>query len=169
MAPPWLALSGNLNLYFMKTLLKYLDTAASLLQAPFLLIVRLYWGLQFVQTGWGKLSHLSHVAAYFSSLGIPAPHLNAALAGTTEMVGGLLLALGLFSRVVCLPLTFLLGIAYVTAEHAALAGVFSDPDRFTAATPFLFLFAVLTVLAFGPGVLSLDALRGAMGAKKAKA
>ena len=152
-----------------KPALKLLDSAASLLQSPLLLVIRLYWGIQFMQTGWGKLSHLGRVSGYFASLGIPMPHLNAALAGSTEMVGGLLLALGLFSRVACLPLTFVLGIAYVTAEHEALASIFSDPDKFTGATPFLFLFAVLVVLAFGPGLFSLDALRARSGSGKAKA
>jgi hypothetical protein len=30
----------------------------SYLQSPFLLAVRLYWGRQFAQSGWGKLHHL---------------------------------------------------------------------------------------------------------------
>lgn len=34
----------------------------------------------------------------------------------------------------------------------------SDPDKFTGATPFLFLFASLLVFVFGPGKLSLDAV-----------
>ena len=145
--------------------LNLFDSAASFLQSPVLLIIRLYWGFQFMQTGWGKLTHLARVSGYFASLGIPAPHLNAALAGTTETVGGLLLLLGLFARVACLPLTFVLCIAYATAERAALSAIFTDPDKFTAATPFLFLFAVLVVLAFGPGRLSLDAFRTRAGAK----
>ncbi len=30
-------------------------------QSPFLLIVRLYWGWQFAQTGWGKLNNLPKI------------------------------------------------------------------------------------------------------------
>src|SRR5260370_20724492 len=30
----------------------------SYLQSPFLLFVRLYWGFQLAQSGWGKLHHL---------------------------------------------------------------------------------------------------------------
>jgi hypothetical protein len=41
---------------------------------------------------------------------------------------------------------------------AWLQAIFRDPDKFTAATPFLFLLAVLVVLAFGPGKISLDYL-----------
>ena len=51
--------------------------AASSLESPFLLIVRLYWGWQFMQTGWGKLGDLGKVTNYFTTLGIPAPALNA--------------------------------------------------------------------------------------------
>ncbi|HEX2775989.1 MAG TPA: DoxX family membrane protein, partial [Candidatus Acidoferrales bacterium] len=44
----------------------------SSLQSPFLLVVRLYWGWQLSQNGWGKLHNLSHVTEFFASLGLPA-------------------------------------------------------------------------------------------------
>ena len=46
---------------------------ASRAQSPLLLFVRLYWGFQFMQAGWGKLHDLAHVTQFFTSLGIPAP------------------------------------------------------------------------------------------------
>jgi putative oxidoreductase len=130
--------------------------AASLLQSPFLLAIRLYWGWQFFQTGKGKLMNHEKVTGFFQSLHIPMPSFNAYLAGSTECLGGLLLLIGLGSRLVSLPLIFLLTIAYVTAESDALKQIFSDPDKFTGATPFLFLMACLLVLAFGPGKFSVD-------------
>ena len=51
-----------------------------------------------------------------------------------------------------------MSVAYLTAEREALNSFFSDPDKFTGATPFLFLFAALIVFAFGPGKIALDAL-----------
>ena len=48
----------------------------SYLQSPFLLFVRLYWGVQLVQSGWGKLHHLANVTEFFTSLGLPAPALH---------------------------------------------------------------------------------------------
>src|SRR5579871_4050851 len=117
--------------------------AASLLQSPLLLVVRLYWGWQFFQTGKGKLMNHEKVTDFFQSLHIPMPGLNAYLAGTTECLGGLLLLIGLGSRLVSLPLIFVLAIAYITAESDALKAIFRDPDKFTAATPFLFLMACL--------------------------
>ena len=133
---------------------------ASYLQSPFLLIVRLYWGWEFFLTGKGKLSDLSEPTEFFASLHIPFPAFNAALVGTTECLGGLFLLVGLASRLVSIPLMFLLCIAYLTADNEALRSIFSDPDKFLSATPFQFLFAVVLVFAFGPGAFSLDYLIG---------
>lgn len=127
-------------------------------QSVLLLGLRLWWGWSFFMTGRGKLLHLDNTAEYFASLSIPMPKLNALAAGSVECCGGLLLILGLASRVAAVPLMFTLMVAYATAEHEALAAIFSDPDKFTGATPFLFLLAVVIVFAFGPGKLSLDHL-----------
>jgi putative oxidoreductase len=134
------------------------ECAAAWLQSPLLFVLRLYWGGNFFLTGKGKLLNLGRTAAYFGGLGIPLPKLNAALAGSAECFGGLLLVLGLFSRAASVPLVFTLCVAYATAERDSLQAIFSDPDKFTSATPFLFLFAVLVVMAFGPGKFSLDYL-----------
>ncbi|MDD2763017.1 MAG: DoxX family protein [Opitutaceae bacterium] len=143
----------------LRTCLDRFHRGAAHLQSPLLLVLRLYWGWNFFLTGKGKLLHLDRTADYFASLGIPLPRLNVVLAGGTECLGGLLLVAGLWSRVASMPLIFTLVVAYATAEHAALTAVFTDPDRFLGATPFLFLLAVMIVLAFGPGKYSLDYLR----------
>src|SRR5262249_18547558 len=69
--------------------------AATSLQSPLLLAVRLYWGWQFFQTGWGKLTNMSKTVDFFTSLGIPAPSLNAHFVALLEVGGGILLILGL--------------------------------------------------------------------------
>lgn len=139
-------------------LLAKFDHAASYLQSPLLLVIRLYWGLSFAQTGWGKLTNLDRTAEFFGSLGIPLPKLNAIMAGAAECGGGVLLALGLFARPVAVPLIFTMLVAYGTADKEALAAITSDPDKFVTAAPFLYLFAVVIVLVFGPGRFSLDAI-----------
>jgi putative oxidoreductase len=144
----------------LRSLLAKLDAVANFLQSPLLLAVRLYWGWQFAQTGWGKLTHLDRTAGYFESLNIPLPKVNAIMAGGTECVGGALLALGLFARPASVPLIFTMLVAYWTADREALNAIASDPDKFVTAAPFLFLLASLIVLVFGPGKLSLDALLG---------
>ncbi len=144
----------------LRSLLAKLDAVANFLQSPLLLAVRLYWGWQFAQTGWGKLTHLDRTAGYFESLNIPLPKVNAIMAGGTECVGGALLALGLFARPASVPLIFTMLVAYWTADREALNAITSEPDKFVTASPFLFLLASLIVLTFGPGKLSLDALLG---------
>jgi putative oxidoreductase len=140
----------------------------SKLQSPFLLIIRLYWGWQFFLTGKGKLMNLDRTAGFFASLNIPMPKLNAILAGSTECFGGLLLLLGLGSRIATVPLIFTMIIAYVTADSDKIKGIFSNPDAFVTAAPFLFMLTAIIVLIFGPGVFSLDAVIARIrGQKKA--
>jgi putative oxidoreductase len=131
---------------------------ASSLQSPFLLLVRLYWGWQFVQDGWGKLHNLGKVTEYFASLNLPAPGPTALFVSIIELAGGVLLAVGLFSRLTGLVLSVNMLTAYVTGDREALFSIFSNPDKFYAAAPYTYLFASLLILIFGPGKFSLDTL-----------
>lgn len=145
----------------MKLLLKskiaeWLAPERTFLQSLLLLIIRLYWGWGFFQTGKGKLMDVQKPTEFFQSLGIPFPHAQAIAVGTTECLGGLLLLLGLASRVISIPLTILLVVAYLTADLEIAKKIFTDPDKFLVADEFLFLFAVVFVFAFGPGKFSID-------------
>jgi putative oxidoreductase len=130
--------------------------AASLLRSPLLLLIRLYWGWQFWQAGFGKLGDISKTVDFFTSLGIPAPAFNAHFVALLEAGGGILLFVGLASRLIALPLAFDMMVAYLTADREALRSIFSDPGKFYNADPFTFLLASLIILAFGPGWFSLD-------------
>jgi putative oxidoreductase len=130
----------------------------SYLQSPFLLFVRLYWGWQLIQSGWGKLHHLSNVTEFFTSLGLPLPAQTAVAISCLEFFGGIFLAIGLLSRLTALAMTINLIVAYITADREALFSIFSDPDKFYAAAPYTFLVASLIILLFGPGKFALDTL-----------
>jgi len=130
----------------------------SLLQSPFLLAIRLYWGWQFAQNGWGKLHNLAKITDYFTSLNIPFPAASAHFIAALEFFGGLLLIVGLGTRLVGLLLAANMMVAYWTADHDALVSILSDPGKFYIADPYTFLFASLMVLIFGAGLLSFDAL-----------
>ncbi|MGD0427223.1 MAG: DoxX family protein [Candidatus Acidiferrales bacterium] len=132
--------------------------AVSSLQSPFLLLVRVYWGWQLSQNGWAKLHNLAHVTDFFSSLGLPAPHATAAFVSSFEFVCGILLALGLLTRIAALGLTIDMFTAYWTADHVALLSFVSDPDKFQNAASFVYLFVGLLILIFGAGKISLDHL-----------
>jgi putative oxidoreductase len=141
----------------------------SYLQSPFLLFLRLYWGWQLVQSGWGKLHHLSNVAEYFGSLGLPMPGQMAVFIACVEFFGGIFLAFGLASRITGLVLTVNMTMAYVIGDREALLSFFSDPDKFIAAAPFAFLIVSLIVLIFGAGKISLDtALSTLFGNRRVK-
>jgi putative oxidoreductase len=127
-------------------------------QSPFLLAVRLYWGWQLIESGWGKLHHLDKVTEFFTSLALPMPAQTAVAISCLEFFGGIFLAIGLLSRLTSLALTINLIVAYITADREALFSIFSDPDKFYAAAPYTFLVASLIILFFGPGKFAVDTL-----------
>jgi putative oxidoreductase len=138
----------------------WLVVGGNFLQPVILLIFRLTWGWQFFVTGKGKLMHHEKVAEFFGSLGIPLPDLNAWFVAGLECVGGLLLILGLGTRLIGLLLAGNMTVAYLAVEddRAKVFNVFNDLDAFTHADPFFFLLVAVLVLAFGPGIFSADHL-----------
>jgi putative oxidoreductase len=157
----------------MKSLWKLVDSVyawfvrvANLCQHPFLLAVRLYFGWQFFRTGMGKLADIQKVVDYFTSLNIPAPALNAHFIAWLETIGGIMLMLGLASRLMAIPMAIDMIVAYVVADNEALHSIFSDPDKFTGAAPYNFLFIFLLILFFGPGFFSLDTIIGWLRKKR---
>lgn len=76
-----------------------------------------------------------------------------------EFFGGILLILGLGTRLVGLLLAANMLVVYWTADHDALTTFFSlDPSKFYTADPNTFLFASLMVLIFGAGLFSVDTI-----------
>jgi putative oxidoreductase len=128
------------------------------LQGPLLLAIRLYWGWQFAEDGWSKLHHLARVGDFFAQLNLPAPHATALFVSIIEFAGGILLALGLGTRVVSLVLFINMTVAFWTAEKDAFLGVISNPDKFQAADAYNYWFAALLILILGPGWIALDTL-----------
>ena len=95
--------------------------------------------------------------------------LNAYFVSALEFGGGVLLVLGLGSRLIAIPLVIDMIVAYITADREALFSIISNPDKFTAAAPYPFLIASLIVLIFGPGKASIDAfLTGRAGHRQAQ-
>ena len=118
-----------------------------------LLFARLTIGWSFFLTGKGKLANLDRTTSFFESLGIPAPGFHAGFVGGIEMIGGLLLIVGLFTRLTSIPLAVSMIVAYLTAHREE---AFDSLGDFVDQTPYAYLLAVLALLAFGPGRLALD-------------
>jgi uncharacterized membrane protein YphA (DoxX/SURF4 family) len=106
------------------------------------------------------------VVGFFTSLGIPLPAFNAYFVSSLEFVGGALLFLGLGSRIIALPLTIDMLVAYITADREALFSIFSDPGKFYASDAY-FLFASVLILIFGPGKISVDYAIGYLWRRRA--
>jgi putative oxidoreductase len=149
---------------------KLYDSAVTLLnyaQSPLLLAIRLYWGWELIQDGWGKLHNLDKVTDYFTTLNLPQPHTTALGVSLLELVGGTLFALGIGTRLISLMLFVNMTVAYLTAEPEAFAAILSNPDKFTGASAYNDWFATLIILIMGPGYLAVDTiLRKFLGDKE---
>ena len=132
--------------------------ALNWLQSPLLLAIRLYWGWQFMQDGWGKLTHLDKVSHFFASLNLPAPGATAFMVGLVELGGGIFFALGLASRLTSLVLFVNMTMAYLSVpdDKVNFFHILSKPEDFYGASPYTYWFAALLVLIFGPGAFSVD-------------
>ena len=126
------------------------------------LLVRLFVGYFFLETGWGKIHNLDTFAERFAEWGIPAPAFNAALSAWTEFLGGLLIVLGLFTRLVSIPLFINMLVAVLAVRLKKVGGLddFVELDEPLYALSFLWLFFS------GPGWVSLDHLLGRVLGKK---
>ncbi|HUN86192.1 MAG TPA: DoxX family protein [Terracidiphilus sp.] len=132
----------------------------SRMESPLLLAIRLYWGWQFMQDGWGKLTHLDKVTDYFTSLSLPAPHMTALLVASVELFGGILFTLGIASRLTSLVLFINMTMAYLSVpdDRVNFSHILSKPDDFYNATPYTYWFAALLILILGPGLFAVDTL-----------
>jgi putative oxidoreductase len=120
------------------------------------LVARVTVGWLFVATGWAKLHNLQKIIDYFTDLGIPYPQYQAPFAAANEFVCGLLVLIGLATRVASIPLIVVMLVAIRTAQWenvdslAALLGLVE--------WAYIAIFAWLAIA--GPGPISLDALIG---------
>ncbi|MBV2129567.1 HvfX family Cu-binding RiPP maturation protein [Arsukibacterium indicum] len=105
----------NLHRYYQRVKCKL--TAISGL-AP--LLLRLILSPVLIQAGWNKLNHFNDTVAWFGNsdwgLGLPLPWLLASLAIAAELLGGILLLLGLLTRLVSIPLMITMLVA-IFAVH----------------------------------------------------
>ncbi|HEX5051061.1 MAG TPA: DoxX family protein [Planctomycetota bacterium] len=121
-------------------------------------VTRIVFGQAFFLTGLGKLRNLPKIVEFFDSLGIPLADVQAPMVATIECVGGILLILGLGTRVTACLLTCTMVVALLTADRAKLFEGFAFSESFADVAPLPFLVGVLWLLAKGAGKLSLDHL-----------
>jgi putative oxidoreductase len=124
------------------------------------LATRLVMGHAFYQTGSGKIENFSNTVSFFTDLAIPFPEANAFFVSRLEFWGGLLLLVGLATRLVATGLASTMVVALATADRAtfldALRGV--GDGGLTDVVPFVYLLFLGWLVLTGPGAVSLDAL-----------
>jgi len=101
-----------------------------------------------------KWSGIEDVGTWFASMGIPFPLFNAYMAASTEILGVVLLTLGLFTRVISLPLIIVMIVAIVTVH---LGNGFSAGDN-GFEIPLYYMIFLFIFVSNGAGKFSLDRL-----------
>ena len=119
-----------------------------------LLLARLTIAYGFYEPAMQKWSDITSVGDWFGSLGIPFPLFNAYLAAGTELLGVVLLTLGLFTRLISIPLIIVMIVA-ITTVH--LSHGFSAGDN-GFEIPLYYMLFLAIFASFGAGKFSLDHL-----------
>jgi len=121
-------------------------------QSIFLFFARLTIAYGFYEPAMNKWNNISDTAAWFASMGIPFPTLNVYMVATFETLGVVLLALGLFTRLISLPLIGTMVVAIVTVH---LGNGFSAGDN-GFEIPLYYLLFLGIFASFGAGKISVD-------------
>lgn len=121
-------------------------------QSLALLLARFTIAYGFYEPAMMKWKDIGSVAEWFGSMGIPFPTLNAYMAATAEILGVVLLTLGLLTRAISIPLIVVMIVAIVTVH---LPNGFSAGDN-GFEIPFYYMIFLLIFLTQGAGRFSLD-------------
>ena len=117
-----------------------------------LLFARLAVAYGFYEPAMMKWSGIDNVAAWFGTMGIPFPLLNAYMAASAEAAGVVLLTLGFLTRLISIPLIIVMIVAIVTVH---LPHGFSAGDN-GFEIPLYYMLFLFTFLTHGAGSISLD-------------
>ena len=126
-----------------------------------LLVARVAIGVCFVTHGLGKLGlvgtgSMQGFVAWLKELGVPQAEIQARMAMLSEITGGSLLALGLFTRPACLLLVVTMIVAGRIGHRGAGYLITNNPPGAEYTINLAVICACLALL--GPGSLSLDAI-----------
>jgi putative oxidoreductase len=118
------------------------------------LVMRVVFGYFWLETGIAKVQNIAGFTQRFVGWGIPFPAFSATLSAWTELVGGLLLMLGLLTRLVCIPMLINMAVAVTLVVSSNLMGL----DDYVEADEVVYSLIFLWLLIAGPGKVSVDTL-----------
>src|SRR5215468_8951077 len=116
------------------------------------LVARIVVGWVFLWSGWGKLNLLPRMIENFPGWGIPYPEIVTPFVPGVEFVGGILLLVGLFTRIAAAPLMVVMVVAIISAKAAEVDSL--ETLLGFEETAYFALFFWLAIA--GPGPISLD-------------
>ncbi len=116
------------------------------------LLARIVVGEVFLVSGWVKLHNLQQMIENFAGWGIPFPEVLTPFVSAVELIGGLLLLLGLFTRLAAVPLAFVMVVAIATVLWPDVDSL--DTLLGFSESAYLVIFIWLAVA--GPGSISID-------------
>ena len=122
------------------------------LQSLALLLARFAVAYGFYEPAMMKWNDINSVGDWFGSMGIPFPLVNAYMAATTEIVGVVLLTLGLMTRLISIPLIVVMMVAIVTVH---LSNGFSAGLN-GYEIPLYYMLFLMIFLSHGAGKFSVD-------------
>lgn len=131
--------------------LRFINQLSKLKDFP-LLLIRLVLAYGFFGPAKMKWKDISSIADWFSSMGIPAPSLSAYLAAGTEAAGVVMLALGIGTRLISIPLIITMLVAIKTVHWTN--GFEASDNGFEI--PLYYITMLITLLIFGAGSWSID-------------
>jgi putative oxidoreductase len=120
------------------------------LSDPLLLLIRLVLAYGFWGPAMMKWKNMGNIIEWFDGMDIPFPALNAYMAATTELLGAVLLILGLFTRLISIPLIFVMLVAIYTVH---LSNGFDAGDN-GFEIPLYYILMLLTLFVYGSGKIS---------------
>jgi putative oxidoreductase len=118
------------------------------------LVMRLVVGYVFMLSGWGKLNNLPQMIQNFTEWGIPFPNILTPFVSGVEFFGGILLILGLFTRI---PAAMLAVVMLVAIKSAKWENV-DSLETLLGFEEMTYFAAFLWLAIAGPGAVSLDRL-----------
>lgn len=127
----------------------------NVLEAFALFLARLTLAFVFITAGWGKLQNLDKPIAFFTTLGIPMASVMAPMVATFEFFCGVLLLLGLKTRLASLPIIGIMIVAIITAKMEEIT-TWTDV---AGLIEFLYIVLAILLVRFGGGKFALDQLQ----------